>query len=348
MKTAGMARHLGALGTAFALVVGLSACSASADKAESDGGSTTATPEVPDLSGVWDTVDADGPQQQAVISGSTITINWLSDDTSDPMLYWAGSFEAPSSTGSYSWSSANDHGQTDTALLASSDESKEFSYAEGQINYEVSALGETSTVTLEQTSTTVPETADAASSDAAAGTASVVDSGMGVDGDYAWVSAMIEHDGLTGEFATVLFNIYDENDELIASEEQVEVLGTAGTTFPIGTQVSLPAESTASRVDATVSVSDYGSSQEAMPVVEAIEATADDLRFTVQNTTSKDWTDPRIAIVCHNDAGEIVGGGVDFPNAIPANGEFLVKDSTLITAEDTATCDAYVQLEASN
>lgn len=53
------------------------------------------------------------------------------------------------------------------------------------------------------------------------------------------------NDGLTGEFATVLFNVYADQDELIASEEQVEQLGTKGTTFPIGAQVEAPSGSTA-------------------------------------------------------------------------------------------------------
>ena len=299
----------------------------------------------PDLTGVWKST-GESFSQEAVIAGSTITVNWLSEDGSDPKLYWAGAFEAPTSDGKHTWTSDNDHSQTDRAMLASGDDTKDFTYENGAISYKVSALGKTDTVMLEQTSTTIPRgMATTAAPPEPAGSAAVVESGMGMNGDYAWVTAMVEHEGLTGEFATVLFNVYDEADELIASEEQVERLGTAGTTFPIGTQVKIPSGSEASRVEATVSVSDYGSSAEAMPVVDPVMVPADQPRFHIENPTGDDWTKPRIAIVCRDGAGMIAGGGVDFPNTIPAGGEFLVSNAHLIMAGGGTSCEAYVQLE---
>lgn len=334
--------NAGAFALVALLVGAVSACS-SPETGETPEKSA-AEAAVPDLTGFWESTGGSF-SQQAVIAGSTVTISWLPEDGGDPTLYWAGSFEAPTSDGKHTWTSDNDHSQTDSAMLASGDDTKDFTYDDGAISYEVSALGETDTVTLEQTSTTIPGGASsAAPSTEAPGSAEVVESGMGVADGYAWVTAMVEYEGLTGEFATVLFNVYDKNDELIASEEQVEELGTAGTTFPIGTQVEIPSGSKASRVEATVSVSDYGSGTEPMPVVDPVEAPADSPKFRIENATGADWTSPRIAIVCRDDAGTISGGGMDFPNTIPAGGEYLVSDASMITAREAKTCEAYVQL----
>lgn len=340
-----------------AVVMGALAACGSTDAKDTAGASgaadaadeTVAEVDVPDLTGVWESTENSAFAQQAVIAGSAITVNWVPQDGSeDSRLYWAGSFDAPTAEGAYTWTSTNDHGQTDLELLASGDDTKDFAYEGGEISYEASALGESGTVTLEQTSETVPAGAETSAAPAeVAGHVEVTESGMAASDGYAWVTAMVEYEGLTGEFATVLFNVYDEGDNLIASAEQVEELSTEGTTFPIGTQVEVPSGETASRVEATVSVSDHGSRIEAMPVVDPIEAPASSPEFKIENATGDDWSDPRIQIVCLNDAGEIVGGGSEFPNTVPAGGELLLSDLGLIISEDATTCEAYVQLSSS-
>lgn len=349
----------GGLAVAAVMMGALAACG-STDAADTAGASGTsgaadageqkvAEVEVPDLTGVWESTEDSAFSQRAVIAGSAITVDWVPQDGSDDSrLYWAGSFDAPTAEGPHTWTSNNDHDQTDLELLASGADTKDFVYEDGEISFEASALGESGTVTLEQTSETVPAGADTAAPAAeAAGHVEVTDSGMAVRDGYAWVTAMVEHEGLTGEFATVLFNVYDEGDNLIASTEHVEELSTEGTTFPMGTQVEVPSGKTASRVEATVSVSDYGSSIEAMPVVDPIEAPASNPEFKIENTTGEDWADPRIQIVCLNDAGEIVGGSSAYPSMVPTGGEILVADEYMIMGDDATTCKAYVQLSSS-
>jgi len=173
----------------------------------------------------------------------------------------------------------------------------------------------------------------------------VLESGGGLDptGNFAWVSAMVEHNGYTGEFATVLFNVYNQDDKLIASQEQVEQLGTSGTAFPIGTQVQIPEGETAGRVEAIVSVSDYGLGAEPLPIVEPYSSSYPDARFEIINPTNEDWSNPRISVICRDDAGAIVGGGMDFPTSVPANGHML--STPYLIVDDSATeCQAYLQL----
>lgn len=342
---------------AFVITAALAGCGAT-DAPEDAGPSTAAVAEeaaadapteekveAPVLTGVWQSTDDSDFVQRATISDTTMIIDWVPQDGSeDSMLYWAGTFTAPETEGMHTWTSTNDHSLTGSELLASSEDTKEFTYEDGKISYGVSALGESGTVTLEQTSTEVPAGAEAPAE--ADGEVEVLESGIAVDGEYAWVSAMITHEGLTGEFATVLFNVYDDNDDLVASTEQVEQLATAGTTFPIGTQVEVPSGSSAVRVEATVSVSDYGdvNSDEALPVIAPIESSADNPQFLVQNSTGEDWADPRVQILCRDDAGQIAGGGSDFPTLIPAGGEFMLSDAYLITSDSASVCEAYVML----
>lgn len=106
----------------------------------------------PDLTGVWTQVGASegDSYQQAIISGDTITINWV--DPESTALYWAGTFSAPTTTDEpYTWTSENDTSKTGMALLAATSETKDFTYEDGKITYEVSALGTTTNVTLERT-----------------------------------------------------------------------------------------------------------------------------------------------------------------------------------------------------
>lgn len=106
-----------------------------------------------DLTGDWKQVNSssDDSYQQATISGDTIEIYWVSDGGDTKSLYWAGSFEAPTTADEpYSWESKNDHDKTDSALLSSTDDTKKFTYEKNQISYEASALGTTTTIRLEK------------------------------------------------------------------------------------------------------------------------------------------------------------------------------------------------------
>jgi hypothetical protein len=102
-----------------------------------------------DLTGVWVSKDNGGSYHEATITNDYIEINWVSPDSTS--LYWAGTFTAPDKVvKEYSWVSENDKEKTDSALLASPDDTKEFTYKDGGISYETSALGTTTTMKLER------------------------------------------------------------------------------------------------------------------------------------------------------------------------------------------------------
>lgn len=110
-------------------------------------------PQPPDLSGEWKQVNANSEDsyQSATIAEDVIEIYWVTESTDTKSLYWAGSFVAPETADEpYTWDSVNDTEKTGSALLASGDETKTFTYQDGQISYDVSALGMTQTVKLEK------------------------------------------------------------------------------------------------------------------------------------------------------------------------------------------------------
>lgn len=115
-------------------------------------GSTTDPQE---LLGEWVQVNSNSEDSYhiATITENEINVYWYMASDGTKALYWSGSFSLPENLGkSYSWDSENNTDQTETALLASSDEMKSFTYSNGCITYEVSALGVTQTVKLEKES----------------------------------------------------------------------------------------------------------------------------------------------------------------------------------------------------
>ena len=116
------------------------------------GGSGTAEDEKLSLIGTWVQTNSSSEDsyQKAVISDGSMEIYWVSEGGATEALYWAGTYQEPTTNDKeYVWSSVNDKEKTDAALLASGDDTKEFTYNDGVISYSVSAMGVTTTVELE-------------------------------------------------------------------------------------------------------------------------------------------------------------------------------------------------------
>ncbi|MGH4051967.1 MAG: hypothetical protein ACREVX_11580 [Clostridium sp.] len=105
------------------------------------------------MTGEWKQSNSksDDTYQAATISGDTIEIYWVSDNGDTKSLYWTGTFVAPTTADEpYIWASKNDHSKTDSAMLASSDDTKNMTYQNGVLSYEASAMGTTTKVKLEK------------------------------------------------------------------------------------------------------------------------------------------------------------------------------------------------------
>ena len=119
----------------------------------SDSMPTEKAPQAPDLIGAWkqSNPNSEKSYQQATITADTITVDWVTGGGNTTSIYWVGSFKAPtSSNGPYTGTSQKDAAATKSALLASSDATKEFTYDGDTISYKVSAMGTTTTVKLKK------------------------------------------------------------------------------------------------------------------------------------------------------------------------------------------------------
>lgn len=131
------------------ILIGIMAMSFTACGGESKSNESSTSSSPTDLTGIWDSEDNEGSYQEATISDGYIEINWVSADSTS--LYWAGTYTAPEkAVKEYTWVSENDKEKTESALLASSDDTKEFTYKNGVISYEASAMGTTKTIELKR------------------------------------------------------------------------------------------------------------------------------------------------------------------------------------------------------
>ncbi|PQD97069.1 hypothetical protein CYL18_04125 [Pradoshia eiseniae] len=132
------------------MLLALTACSGNKESSEKENSQKPL-----DLSGEWIQTNSNSEDawQEATITEDVIEINWISDNGDTKSLYWSGSFIAPTEAAeSYSWTSKNDTSKTENALLASTAETKDFTYEDGILSYEASALGSTTVVKLERKS----------------------------------------------------------------------------------------------------------------------------------------------------------------------------------------------------
>lgn len=141
---------LRALAEAYGLEVGYDAAANMATVDEPGKKQTAAVAPAADLSGYW---AQSGWQEKdtfmaAMIHDDIIEIYWMSDKGETAALYWYGSYTAPTTSGKHTWNSQNDHGVTDLALMASQDDTKTFTYENGEITYSQTAMGMTTTVHL--------------------------------------------------------------------------------------------------------------------------------------------------------------------------------------------------------
>lgn len=142
-----MKRRTLALILGLVMALGLTACGTADGPAPSDGDRED---PVLDLTGTWAMEPAeDGTTMQATISADTIVVNWVIDG--QEWLYWSGSYTPPTEPGdSYKWTSQAD-GDAETALFASSDDTKDFSYKDGVISFDVTIQDKTGTAEMKRT-----------------------------------------------------------------------------------------------------------------------------------------------------------------------------------------------------
>lgn len=95
------------------------------------------------LDGIW---AAEDDKFTATIKNNKITILWKLDETSKG-LYWAGDFPSTVDEGAAIISIA-DRTKLDKSIVASQDDTKEFTHEDDHLSFEFGAMGVTKTVVL--------------------------------------------------------------------------------------------------------------------------------------------------------------------------------------------------------
>lgn len=307
---------------------------------------------VADLTGTWSTENVnDGDTwMEAVIAEGTISIDWVLDGGDTRSVYWVGTFD-PTVDGSPSAVvSERSVEETERALLASSADTKDFTYDDGELSYSQSALGTTTTIVLEQQSA---ETGSASlNNQEEEPTVEIVDSGFG-QGErtaQAIVIATNSSEAAVGEFVTVSVNFLDAEGGIIATEEQVEVFEWVGQelVLPVWLGSTATVDATVASVEPSVAISDYGgenSSNAPLPILEATEVTQGGSSYTASfeftNETAADIENLRVGVVCYDATGQINGGGSDYPNLAPAGGT-IAFDASVTVSGQPDSCKAHL------
>ncbi|MEW1952300.1 hypothetical protein [Terrabacter sp. NPDC080008] len=163
--------------------------------------------------------------------------------------------------------------------------------------------------------------------------------------------AAVVHNNSTyvGQAVTVSFNVLDAKGVLLKTESQVESFYRPGADHALGTQVSLEPGQKAAKVEASLDVEANGTfSDKPFPVAPTspVKVGKDEYgqsvaSFELTNPLTVALKSPRIEIVCTSKAGDIVGGGMSYPDLVPASGKVKV-DAGILVSGKPAACSAYV------
>ncbi|MGC5224730.1 hypothetical protein ACPW96_19365 [Micromonospora sp. DT81.3] len=108
-------------------------------------------PPAPDLTGSWKQSNSQSETDfmTATIADAVISVEWELGSADITAVYWVGTFVAPgAATDPYIWTSQRDVAATDTAVMASSDATKDFTFSGGIISFTVTVQGESATVEM--------------------------------------------------------------------------------------------------------------------------------------------------------------------------------------------------------
>lgn len=134
------------------LAFSLSACGNSGTEGSSQA-TQPATSEKINLEGNWKQTNA-SPQEDcqiATINNGVIEIKVVNKKENTTSVYWSGTYVEPElKDGTYTWASKNNISKNESTLVASSEDSKTFYYANGVISYESSYLGTEKTIKFEK------------------------------------------------------------------------------------------------------------------------------------------------------------------------------------------------------
>lgn len=190
--------------------------------------------------------------------------------------------------------------------------------------------------------------------------AEIVDYAFIQDGEYGKGMVLVRANNAdaVGKFVTVSYNVLDAGGQILTSEEQIETFSWVGQEigFPIFAPLDATPGAKATSIDPVVTVGDGSFGEEnanPLPVLEAQAITKDQygngytVSFGFTNETDEPFEGLRVAAVCFDAAGKVIGGDTTYPDALPGRAIRIdVEYLRTVADQKPATCKGYVNYPA--
>lgn len=318
--------------------------------------SVETTVEPLDLAGLWIQEDKDDRESYMVADirdEGKIGVFFIMENDEQPWTYWVGTYEKPSNeVEEYSWVSENTY--AGNGMLASSAETKEFSYKNGKISYSVTIQGETGTVTLirgDWDTSNIPESAfgSVKTSQADFTSLEIKDSGWMLKNNewlYYYVNLYNPSKEIAVEFPGFKITARDSEGILLGSDEQILSIIYPGEEFIYGSQ-AFSVDEMPSTVEFTpLDFEEYNlkniSVLSDFTPLEVINTAvrSDKLVGEIYNPNSTDIDLVAITAICKNSNGDLLDIETTFVNDVKATGNtaFSINNSGI---DENATIEYY-------
>lgn len=306
-----------------------------------------------DLTGLWFQKGADSEGIAATIQGDTIGVFFIIEGDDSPWTYWVGTYAAPTEdTDTYSWTSDNTY--TGNGLLASDADTKEFSYKDGELSFEVSIQGETGTITLirgDWDTSNLPYSAlisDADSSDVLP--IEIRESGWVIaSGDYLYYFVKLYNPNadVAIEFPSFRITAKDGDGVLLGTEDQTCAIIYPQEEMVYGSQAFSVDEQPASVEFEVLSVEDYNIKNadmlDAYSPMSAVNVAirSDKVVGEINNPNDYEFDNVSITVLMRDEGGELIGILHTFASDVAANGT-TPFDVSNYSCKDAASCEVYL------
>ena len=274
-----------------------------------------------DLTGLWiqdKKSESESRMVATIRDDGKIAVFFILEDDPEPWTYWVGTYDAPTEdTDKYSWTSQNTYGGN--GLLASTAETKDFTYKSDSLSFEVTIDGETNTMKLvrgEWDVSSIPdsvfESVNASSTDVK--DLEIKDSGWYVDGDYLKYYIVIHNpnEEIAVEFPSFRITARDSDNVVMGTEDQTLSIIYPGQDFYYGSQ-AFSVDGAPDTVDfEMLSPEEYNlknaSVMDEFKQLEVVNTAVREEKFVgeISNPNSYDIDSAIVVVVCKDNSGNVV------------------------------------------
>lgn len=290
-------------------------------------------PETADLTGLWVQENKDENNYMAAVirDDGKIGVFFILEGDETPWTYWVGTYEVPADgKKEFSWISENTY--DGNGLMASGDETKEFTYKDDKISYPITIQGESGTITLvrgEWDASGIPESVFTAEKAAKADfqNIEISDSGWFVKNNewlYYYVVLHNPNDKIAVELPGFRVTARDADGMLLGTGDQYLSVIYPGQDFVYGSQAFSVDEMPDTVEFEMLETEDYNlkniSMMDEYKPLEVVNAgiKSEKLLGEINNPNDYDLDSAIIVAICRNSEGEVINIETTFADDIKA------------------------------